>query len=99
MLLLKCSGDEIWDEETCRREGIPESWIQELRDCFESGFDSDRNSIYVDERLVNQYNGVHDLQLACKLAEYLGMDWQRATSHAVGRRAKVAALIAELDEL
>lgn len=99
MLLLKCSGDEIWDEETCRRAGIPESWIQELSDCFESGFDSDRNSIYVDDRLVNQYNGVHDLDLACKLAEYLGIDWRHATSHAVGRRAKVAALIAELDEL
>ena len=99
MLLLKCTGDEIWNEETCRAEGVPESWIEELIDNYESGFDSDRNKIYKQENLVNQYRGVLDLHLAYKLAEFIGIDWQRATVSAIGRQAEVAAIKAELDEL
>ena len=99
MLLLKCRGDEIWDEDACRVARIPEAWIDELKDRFESGFDSDRNSIYVDGKLVNQYEGISDLHLAYKLAEYLGIDWQRATSHAISRTAQVDAIKAEIDEL
>jgi hypothetical protein len=99
LLLLKCTGDEIWDEATCRDEGVPERWIEELIDNFESGFDTDRNTIYNDDHVVNQYRGVLDLQLAYKLAEYLGIDWQRVTANALGRRAEVAAIKAELDEM
>lgn len=99
MILLKCTGEEIWDLQTCRNEGVPESWIEELRDCFESGFDRDSNSIYVADRLVNQYDGVHDLDLAFKLADYLGIDARPLTEHIAGRRAKVEAIKAELDEL
>ena len=99
MLLLKCTGDEIWNEETCRKEGVPELWIEELKDSFESGFDSDRNTIYYQDKLVNQFEGVLDLHLAFKLAEFLGIDWERATSSALGRRAQVDAIKAELDEL
>jgi len=99
MLLLKCTGDDIWSEETCRCEGIPPSWIEELIDNFESGFDSDRNTIYKTDQPINQFRGVLDLHLAYRLAEFLGIDWQRATAHAIGRRAEVQAIIAELDEL
>ena len=99
MMLLKCTGDEIWDEATCRKEGVPELWIDELKDCFESGYDSDRNTIYHKGKMVNQFVGVLDLHLAYKLAEFLGIDWQRATASALGRRAEVAAIKAELDEL
>ena len=99
MLLLKCNGDEIWDVDTCRSLGVPESWIEELQDCFESGFDTDANTIYHQDRLVNQYEGVHDLQLACKLADYLGIDHRRVTAAAFSRQAQVRALQAELDEL
>ncbi len=99
LILLKCTGDEIWQEATCRQEGIPESWIEELVDNFESGFDTNRNTLYTDDGLVNQYRGVLDLHLAYKLAEYLGIDWKRATAHALGRRAEVEAIKAELDEL
>ena len=98
-LLLKCSGDEIWDEEKCRLEGVPESWIEELAENFESGFNTDRNTIYVHGKIVNQYRGVLDLHLAYKLAEFLGIDWQRATANALGRSAEVAAIKLELDEL
>jgi hypothetical protein len=98
-LLLKCSGDEIWDEELCRRSGVPEPWIAELADAFESGYDSDRNTIYHDGKMVNQFAGILDLHLAYKIAEYLGIDWKRATAHAIGRRAEVEAIKAELDEI
>ncbi|MEL7496296.1 MAG: hypothetical protein AAFN77_01710 [Planctomycetota bacterium] len=99
MILLKCTGDDIWDRSACRSAGVPEAWVAELIDRHESGFDSDQNTIYVDESMVNQYEGVHDLKLALKVAEYLGIDWQKITSYTVGRRAVVAALKAELDEI
>ncbi len=99
MILLKCTGDEIWDLDTCRRERIPEPWIEELQDRFESGFDSDRNTIYVDQKMVNQYEGILDLHLAYKLAEFLGIDWKRATAGSVSRSGEVRAIQAELDEL
>ena len=98
-LLLKCHGDEIWDEQTCRREGIPEAWIDELAENFESGYNTHKNTIYVDGQMVNQYRGVLDLHLAYKLAEFLGIDWLRATASALGRRAEVDAIKDELDEL
>ena len=99
LLLLKCHGDEIWDLESCRVAGVPESWIDELTDTFESGFDSDRNTIYHQNQMVNHFHGVLDLHLAYKLAEFLGIDWQHATAAAIGRRAEVDAIKAELDEL
>ncbi len=99
LLLLKCTGDEIWDENRCRQEGIPEIWIEELATNFESGFDTDRNTIYVEEKLVNQYRGILDLHLAYKLAEFLGIDWKRATFSSISRRGEVLAIQAELDEI
>ena len=99
MLLLKCTGDEIWDVETCRQSGVPQIWIEELADQFESGYDTDRNTIYHRGKMVNHFHGVLDLHLAYKLAEYLGIDWKRATAFALGRRAEVKAIQAELDEL
>jgi len=99
LLLLKCVGDQIWDEQTCIDQGIPQIWFDELVENYESGFDNDRNTIYVNEHVVNQYRGVSDLHIALKLAEFLGIDWKRATSVAPGRRAQVEAIKAELDEL
>jgi hypothetical protein len=99
LLLLKCTGDEIWNETTCRELGVPDAWIEELIDNYESGFDTDRNTIYEQSGMVNQYRGVLDLHLAYKLAEFLGMDWQRVTRHALTRASEVEAIKAELDEL
>ena len=98
-MLLKCTGDEIWNEQTCRELGVPELWIEELSDNFESGYDTDRNTLYENGEMINQYRGVLDLHLAYRLAEYLGIDWQRATAGALSRRAEVEAIKAELDEL
>ena len=104
MLLLKCDGDEIWSVNDCRKEGVPEIWIKELRDCFESGFNTNQNTIYkpdelYGERMVNQYEGVLGLHLALKLAEFIGIDWESVTSTAFSRRGKVEALKDALDDL
>ena len=36
MLLSECRGDEIWSAQLCREQGVPEAWIEELADAFES---------------------------------------------------------------
>ena len=72
-LLSECTGDDIWSIEHCRARGVPEAWIEELADCYESGFRSDSQTIYVEQRVVNQYQGIRDIDLAIKLGEYLGV--------------------------
>lgn len=107
LLLLKCTGNEIWSVEECRQQGIPQNWIDELADAYESGFDRDAHTIYVQqqpgvpmtERPTNQYYGVMDLHLAYKLAEFVGIDSAVATRTAFGRVAEVRALQEALDEI
>ena len=99
VLLGKCVGDEIWSLEKCELEGIPKQWLEELQGAFESGFDHDRNTIYVENKMTNQYHGVLDLQIAYKCAEFLGIDWRTATQSALGRRAEVRALKEAFEEM
>jgi hypothetical protein len=98
-LLLTCDGDELWDEQYCREQGIPELWIEQLVDNFESGFRSVRQTIFFEGRLVNQYRGVRAVDLAVKLGEYLGADVKRATATALSRTAIVKAIREAVDEL
>lgn len=91
-LLNQCRGDEIWSVEHCRQQGVPESWIDELADAFESGYRSDRDTIYVGSVSINQYHGVRDLDLAIRLAQALGLQVERITATTLGRRATVQAL-------
>ena len=98
VLLGKCRGDEIWPVDVCRAEGVPDAWIDELADAFESGFDADRNTIYLHDQVVNQFHGVSDLRLAYKLADELGVDTARVTSTALSRTAQVRALQQAVDE-
>ncbi|QDS93256.1 hypothetical protein FF011L_20180 [Roseimaritima multifibrata] len=73
-LLTECTGDDIWSPEHCRKAGVPESWIDELSEAYESGFQSDRQTIYYQEKVVNQYHGIRDIELAKKLGTVLGID-------------------------
>ena len=98
-LLGECTGDEIWSVEYCGQAGVPEVWIDELNDCFESGFRFDRDTIYYENRTVHQFHGVRDVDLAFRLAEYLGVDTARVTANALGRTAEVLALQDAIDEL
>lgn len=91
-LLSQCVGEEIWNIETCRQTGVPEVWIEELCDTFESGFRTDSQTIYVQNAVTNQYRGVRDLDLAIRLAHSMGLDVDRITATALGRRGIVAAI-------
>lgn len=91
-LLSLCRGDEIWNLQHCREQGVPEAWIEELADTFESGFRTDRETIYLGRAATNQYHGVRDLDLAIRLAQSMGLDVDRVTATAMGRRAIVHAI-------
>ena len=98
MLLAECTGRDIWPVELCRDRGVPAAWIEELADCFESGFQRDIETIYHADAPVNQFYGVQDLHLAYRLAELLGVDTERVTATALGRAAEVRALQEAVDE-
>ncbi len=72
-LLSECTGDDIWSIEHCQARGIPADWIEELADCYESGYARDSQTIYYQDRMINQYHGIRDVDLAIKLGEYLGV--------------------------
>ncbi|MGN6133277.1 MAG: hypothetical protein ACTHOU_02210 [Aureliella sp.] len=91
-LLSECTGDDIWSLEHCRLRGVPEAWIEELADCFESGFRSDSQTIYVERRVVNQYQGIRDVDLAMKLGEYLGVPVADLEAVSANRARLVSAI-------
>ncbi len=99
MLLDSCTGREIWSLNFCQQKEIPETWVAEHLDCFESGFVSDRQTIYENEQIVNQYEGVHDLDIAYKLAAYLGANVHEAVRAAISPEAAVRALKEAVEEL
>jgi hypothetical protein len=98
ILLSECNGRDIWPVELCRQKGVPPSWIDELADCFESGFRSDRQTIYYDQQPLNQFHGVHDLQLAYRLGEFLGVDTHQVTSLTCDPESQVRAIQEAADE-
>jgi hypothetical protein len=91
-LLSECCGDDIWSVEHCRRRGVPELWIEQLADAFESSYRVDSQTIYVDDQPTNQYHGVRDVDLAIRLAQSMGLDVDRVTATALGRRGIVQAI-------
>ena len=91
-LLSQCTGDEIWSVETCRRAGVPESWVEELAEAYESGYRTYSQTIYDAGGMTNQYHGVRDLDLAIRLARSMGMQVDRVTATALGRRGIVTAI-------
>jgi hypothetical protein len=97
-LLSECTGDDLWSLEYCRQRGVPEVWIEELLDGFESNFAVDSNTIYVDDHRVNQYEGIRDVDLACKLGEYLGVDTGNVLACHLGRHQIVAAIREAVEE-
>lgn len=91
-LLSECTGDDIWSIDHCRLRGVPESWIEELADCFESGFRVDSQTIYVERRVVNHYQGIRDIDLAVKLGEYLGISMPELQAVSSTRSRLVSAI-------
>jgi hypothetical protein len=91
-LLSECTGETIWPVDLCLQKRIPNEWIDEFSDAFESSFDQDRDTIYVDEKKTNQFYGVRDVDLAAKLGQSLGVDVGRIQQTSLGRSALVAAI-------
>lgn len=98
MLLSECSGDDIWSPEHCRLRRVPTAWVEELVDNFESSFQQDSQTIYVDDRTTNQYRGVRDVDLAIKLAEFLGLDSASLIAQAASRRHLVRLIREAIEE-
>ena len=97
-LLSLCDGNEIWSVEYCRAQRVPESWIGELADAFESGFDSDIDTIYFAEKPVNHYEGILAVDLAMKLAAVLGVSTTRFLGASRDRDAIVREIRESLEE-
>lgn len=84
-ILEECTGDDIWPADYCRQRGVPQGWIDELRDCYESGFESDAHTIYTRDKIVNQFEGVRDVDLAVRICNYLGVDVERLLEQSLSR--------------
>jgi hypothetical protein len=97
-LLSECTGDDIWSVEHCRLRGLPEAWIDELIDCFESGFRSDSQTIYLERQAINQYHGIRDVDLAIKLGEYLGVNVPALEAISASRARLVSAIREAVEE-
>jgi hypothetical protein len=98
ILLTECTGDEIWSLEHCRTQGVPALWVEELADCFESGFRSATQTIFVEDSIVNQYQGVRDVDLAIRLGEFLGIDTARLLGTCPTRSSLVHAIQQAVEE-
>lgn len=93
-LLDECTGDDLWSIEHCRLRRVPSQWIDELADAYESSFRISSQTIYVaDEehgrRVVNQYYGVRDVDLAKRIGRELGLEVDQIESVARSRQAIV----------
>ena len=97
-LLSECTGDEIWSVEYCLQRRIPQEWIDSLQDCYESGFESDAQTIYVDNVPTNQYEGVRDVDIALRVAEYLGIDTSDMIPLALSRTHLVTLIRERIEE-
>ena len=97
-LLAECTGDDIWSLQHCRSRGVPQHWLEELADCFESNPQRDDETIYVEDRPSNQYEGVRDVDLAIKLGEYFGIDVSLLQPTAASRSHLVRLIVEAVEE-
>lgn len=97
-LLAECRGDEIWSLPYCEERGVPAEWLVELTDCFEAGLPHRGEALWTDAGRVHQYHGVRDLDLALRLAEWLGVDVEPLRARVFESRALVVALREAVDE-
>ena len=89
MLLTECTGDDIWSIEYCRKRHVPDTWIEELQDAYESGFDSNNQTIYHRNEVVNQFEGIRDVDLAFKIGQLLKVNVARIVQQQLSRRSVV----------
>jgi hypothetical protein len=97
-LLSLCDGEEIWSIEYCRSQSVPERWVRELRNGYESGFADPTQTIYYDGRVVNQFEGVLAVDIAVRVAATLGVDMTRIAGHHLSREGIVRAIREQVEE-
>lgn len=97
-LLDECTGDDIWSAEHCRMRNVPDAWIEELSENYESGFRTDADTIYLKGKVTNQYHGIRDVDLAAKLGEYLGLQIESILTRALSRAHLVRLIRETVDE-
>lgn len=93
-LLDECTGDDLWSVEHCQSRGVPQDWIDDLADAFETSYRISSQTIYVSDeqtgrRIVNQYYGVRDFDLAKRIGLELGLDIDQIESVALSRQSTV----------
>ena len=97
-LLQLCDGEEIWSVEYCRRQRVPDHWVRELRDAYESGFSHRSQSIYYQGQLVNQFEGVLAVDIALRVAKVLGVEIDGILQRQVSREGIVQAIREQVEE-
>lgn len=98
-LLDECTGDDLWSVEHCVQRRVPQAWIDELADAYETSYRISSQAIYVADaeqgrRIVNQFYGVRDVDLAKRIARELGVDISSIAALA-GSRRRVVEMIKE----
>lgn len=93
-LLDECTGDDLWSIEHCQARGVPQDWVDEMADAYETSYRISSQTIYVSDertgrRIVNQYYGVRDVDLAKRIALELGLDVVQIEAVALSRQAIV----------
>ena len=97
-LLTECTGNDIWSIEHCRIRQVPEAWINELQDAYESGFDSDDQTIYYHNEIVTQFEGIRDVDLACKIGILLKVNVPRIVQQQISRTSVVREIREAIEE-
>ncbi len=67
-------------------------------DAYESGFDHNSNTIYYRERVVNQFEGVRDVDIACLIAQSLGVPIKRLIESSYSRADLVRKIRETIEE-
>lgn len=92
-LLDECNGDDLWSVDHCQLCRVPQEWIDELADAYETSYRFRDQTISVPDpagrRVVNQYHGVRDVDLAIKLGRQLGVNVDSIQSISLTRQSLV----------
>jgi len=97
-LISECTGDDIWSIEYCRASRIPNEWIDELQDAYESGFQSPSQTIFYRNEITNQFEGVRDVDIACKIGQLLNINVARIVQQQFSRASVVRAIRESIED-
>lgn len=96
--LAECTGETIWSVDYAKSRRVPESWIRDMADAFESGFNDDRQTIYLGDKIVGQYHGIRDVDLARRIASEIGLNIAEIESRSISRSHLVQNINAAIEE-